>query len=276
MTPRRFGFTPAKQLAQGDQLSLADGRTALMAEVAIEDAAPGQFFTTYNFEVAEHHTYFVGKAAVWVHNDGTPCGKAFEIFVKAKQDGLTDVKALDKAHEFLRKASNLESDFLHHADDAENLIRKWLSTALKNDYPELDDATARYIGKKKWLSADTLPENLSQVADATAEDLRRVTPKQLAGIAEHHLLPDADDLAPKFKALGIDIEDFKVAVDKDVHFAKKVDGLNNGLHNNDFKEWIGEWNSNWESFFTREGRGVDKSKVFAHLKEMIHDYGLDY
>ena len=80
----RQAFVPAKELIQGDTLSLADGRTALVAEIAIEDAAAGKPFTTYNLEIADDHTYFVGKAGVWVHNVGSPCDEAFAIFLHAK------------------------------------------------------------------------------------------------------------------------------------------------------------------------------------------------
>jgi len=42
--------------------------------VRIERTAPGKSFTTYNFAVADTHTYFVGKHGVWVHNLGdNPC-----------------------------------------------------------------------------------------------------------------------------------------------------------------------------------------------------------
>jgi hypothetical protein len=266
----RGAFVPAKELVQGDQLTLADGRTALVAEIGVEDAKSGESFTTYNFEVEGDHTYFVGKTGVWVHNEGTPCGKAFDIFLQAKKDGLGDVKALDKAHDFLRRASNLDSDFLNHVDDADKLIRNWLATALKNDYPDLDDGTARYIGKKKWLSPDTLPDNPGQVAELAEQGLGRVTPKQLAGIEEHHLLPQATKLTEQWQRLGIDIEDFKVAVDKEVHRLGP-----NGIHNKTFKEWQGGWVKNWQDFFDKDST-ADKAKVFAHLNKMIEKYGLEY
>ncbi|MCB1278692.1 hypothetical protein [Prosthecobacter sp.] len=76
-------FVAAGTLAAGDLLTLADGRDAAVQEARIEHAAPGTTFTTYNFTVAGHHTYFAGALPVWVHNDGLDdCGRLGERLVK--------------------------------------------------------------------------------------------------------------------------------------------------------------------------------------------------
>jgi len=100
--------------------------------------------------------------------------------------------------------------------------------------------------------------------------IHRVTPKELAGIEEHHLLPQDPKLADQWQRLKIDIDDFKVAVDKEVHRLGT-----NGIHNKTFKEWRGGWVKNWRDFFDKDPM-ADSAKVFAHLKEMIGKYGLDY
>ncbi len=52
------------ELEPGDQLVTADGRQA-----AVVSAIPtGRIERTYNLEVEGFHTYFVGEAAMWVHN----------------------------------------------------------------------------------------------------------------------------------------------------------------------------------------------------------------
>ena len=68
LTPGRAGFVPARELQAGDILSLRDGTRAWVADKTREVAPPGQTFTTYNFAVADHHTYFAGEGGVWVHN----------------------------------------------------------------------------------------------------------------------------------------------------------------------------------------------------------------
>jgi hypothetical protein len=65
-----FGeFLPMRDLRPGMRLSLAqEGSTAIVTGNVSKRGPPGERFTTYNFEVAEYHTYFVGSAGVWVHN----------------------------------------------------------------------------------------------------------------------------------------------------------------------------------------------------------------
>ena len=73
-------FVPAAELETGDELRLADGGTAEVQTKTLEAKANGETFTTYNFEVVQFHTYFVGHACVWVHNAGAPCERFFAIF----------------------------------------------------------------------------------------------------------------------------------------------------------------------------------------------------
>ncbi|MCA9249370.1 MAG: hypothetical protein KDA42_19750 [Planctomycetales bacterium] len=99
---QRGAFVPAKELEIGHRLSLADGAHAEVVAIAVDNAAPGERFTTYNFEVAEHHTYFVGHAAVWVHNQGDLCGDVlFPLVDHAIQAGKTPDEAIDLARRHL-------------------------------------------------------------------------------------------------------------------------------------------------------------------------------
>lgn len=62
-------FVPMADLEAGDVLHRAQGGgRAVVLELATERAPPGESFTTYNFEVEDFHTYFVGTSTVWVHN----------------------------------------------------------------------------------------------------------------------------------------------------------------------------------------------------------------
>lgn len=76
----REAFVPAAELAVGEALVLArsPGFTAHVTDIRVERGPPtagsdrygwdGETYTTYNLEVADWHTYFVGEAGVWVHN----------------------------------------------------------------------------------------------------------------------------------------------------------------------------------------------------------------
>jgi hypothetical protein len=65
-------FIEAEKLEAGDELLTADGREAVVTGKVLEEAPPGETFTTYNFEVEDFHTYFAGESAVWVHNHLNP------------------------------------------------------------------------------------------------------------------------------------------------------------------------------------------------------------
>jgi hypothetical protein len=51
---------PAGELQAGDELRLANGGQAIVTANTRETAPLGETFTTYNFEVADFHTYFAG------------------------------------------------------------------------------------------------------------------------------------------------------------------------------------------------------------------------
>jgi hypothetical protein len=66
---KRAAFVPAAHLSAGDHLRLAAGAEEEVISVSHEESAEGQSFTTYNLEVDEFPTYFVGTEGVWVHNE---------------------------------------------------------------------------------------------------------------------------------------------------------------------------------------------------------------
>jgi RHS repeat-associated protein len=93
------GWVPAGELRLGDAVVTAEGRLARLA-AALTLAEPGPVF---NFEVAGTHSYFVGDAALWVHNACNPgkgsqggerAGKAFT--PKGKQQVKKDNAAANK------------------------------------------------------------------------------------------------------------------------------------------------------------------------------------
>jgi len=76
-------------------LVITDDKTVVITDITNEVAPEGKTFTTYNFEVADTHTYFVlqegkvdGSFAVWVHNIG-----ACKISYDKAGKNITRVKA---------------------------------------------------------------------------------------------------------------------------------------------------------------------------------------
>ncbi len=82
-------FLPASGLRSGDALRRADGGIALITGITMVHAKPGETFTTYNFEVADDHTYCVGGSGIWVHNWCTARKERFmaDALTLAKQKG---------------------------------------------------------------------------------------------------------------------------------------------------------------------------------------------
>jgi len=58
------GWVNAKDLKLSDKLTSANGKTIKVISIVLDDKRQD----TYNFEVADYHTYFVGDDGVWVHN----------------------------------------------------------------------------------------------------------------------------------------------------------------------------------------------------------------
>ena len=79
------GWKSAGTLEAGDKLTLADGNTATVTNVAYEDTHA----TVYNFEVEDFHTYYVGTESVLVHNNGGNCMKTASALAQGGSKGRT-------------------------------------------------------------------------------------------------------------------------------------------------------------------------------------------
>ena len=79
------GWKSAGTLEAGDKLTLADGNTATVTNVAYEDTHA----TVYNFEVEDFHTYYVGTESVLVHNNGGNCMKTASALAQGGSKGGT-------------------------------------------------------------------------------------------------------------------------------------------------------------------------------------------
>jgi hypothetical protein len=71
------GWVEARSLQNGDTVFFADGPTGIVTGKTISPARVGEKTEpTYNFTVADYHTYFVGESGLFVHNAGNPCWPA--------------------------------------------------------------------------------------------------------------------------------------------------------------------------------------------------------
>ena len=85
-------------LMSGSRLLDKQGATSItVLSSQRQNAPPGETFTTYNFEVADFHTYFIGEQGVWVHNVGRePCERVFEIYHRFRARGDDPWEAFEK------------------------------------------------------------------------------------------------------------------------------------------------------------------------------------
>ena len=65
-------FLPVRELKLYEKVLLSDGSCGTIDSIGIEALLKPE--TTYNFEVADYHTYYVGENSVCVHNAN--CGKS--------------------------------------------------------------------------------------------------------------------------------------------------------------------------------------------------------
>ena len=127
-------FVAMGDLQAGDQIATSDDRVATVLRVSRRAAGEGESFTTYNFEVEEYHTYFVGEAAIWVHNTGRK--QCVELATKLYKNGLSG-----KTRDQLRK------DIVDAVDGWGIVDPKRKAAHLKDALGELDDLITKNAAK---------------------------------------------------------------------------------------------------------------------------------
>ena len=103
-----------------------------------------------------------------------------------------------------------------------------------------------------------------RVAGACKSLAKRLTAKA-AETELHHLLPQSKTLAPFFKRAGLNIEDYRIPLDKAAHHL-----LPNGIHTGPAAE---SWNGVWKQFFDANP-GASKQAILDQLAKMRNDFGI--
>lgn len=183
-------WVPLGDLKPGDTLLLADARTARVLEIAgPRGPPPSNGYTTYNIEVANFQTYFVGTSGVWVHNTGNACERAFQVWrwLRDKQ-GLDDIAAFNRLKERLPRAEpKLLGDVLQeivrerrpdlpttslwspgkYKDGGINLYKHWLKH--QREFPELS-SPIEYVERAIDFTSNTTSQGTRLVAEGTQHD----------------------------------------------------------------------------------------------------------
>ena len=162
----------------------------------------------------------------------------------------------------------------------DNYVTEALTFSLKKDYgPDLPDDLVNLVAKKKWLGQNNDKLDFLPPPELRGRGIGTRSPKGKQpgrggqiGIEEHHLLPQNKVMKDKFKAAEIDVEDFTIALDFDLHRQiHNPKGLANQL---DFDE---HWNSRWKTFFEeveKIGASASKKQVFEFASKLVKEFRL--
>jgi hypothetical protein len=198
----RCGFVPAAELAAGNTLVLASGLPASVVEVGHVAAAAGASFTTYNFEVEEFHTYFVGDDGVWVHNAGPACQRVAAFIERLMtREGLSRWSAFQQ---FMRRTNTIARrrtvDSVLVEMTNENFLKMYQEAALLGD-----DGVGRVptVQGIRDLKAEMTAQGLSTRFGPAEIENHHSTPQYLLRMLIEHAHPGWADseLAAEFARL---------------------------------------------------------------------------
>jgi hypothetical protein len=256
--PTENGFwVEAKDLREGDVFLGANGE--LTTVVAIERVEYPDGIMVYNFTVDGNHNYFViaacdefGQTSVLVHNAGygnnsTVWGN-FTLFVSAFGDsvGAAYRDSLDSIQTTMDYAGNAPI-----IGSPLNAVNAAVYAARGNYY----SATFSAVGVLPVVGqyGRHAPTVIKAAAGA------RIAKAPVEG---HHLLPT--QFKDRFPA-GLNIEDFKIPLDKAVHRLKP-----GGIHTGPYRD---SWNGQWDKFLS-ENPNATVAEVLEQLRKMREAFGI--
>jgi Pretoxin HINT domain len=180
-------FVPMRDLRPGMRLALAQkGKVAIVTGNVSKRGPPGETFTTYNFEVEDFHTYFVGEAGVWVHNTGAPCERIFSAFYQKAKDlgGTANLRA--------ERFNVLKETKLSLAADKSLPDASWAQSSREVSAKMLDD-----FANGKITDVDNIP-----TVNNWNNSFFRAASRKVAKVDTevHHIVPEA--LVTQFKGTG--------------------------------------------------------------------------
>lgn len=115
----------------------------------------------------------------------------------------------------------------------------------------------------KWQYFDPVSGKMSGYANFyEPSPITSVPAGRTGSIEQHHLFPQ--EYIENFKSAGLDIEQYKMPMDRADH-RLKPNGLHTGPNN---------WNRQWKDFFTRYPN-ADRGQILDQLSKMNKEFGLE-
>ena len=125
------GWVEVRDLNSGDVAHDIDGDVLVVLDVLPVE----KLYETYNFEVADFHTYFVGEDGVWVHND---CDEEEETLIRFG----TEEETLESLAE--QAAAAEENGFPHGVSTKRKKTKKLKSSDKKHKTAKRSDAEGEF------------------------------------------------------------------------------------------------------------------------------------
>lgn len=131
-------WVSACHLIQGDKVLLFDGKYGIIQAVTIETLEIPE--TTYNLEVEDFHTYYVGEYSICVHNNGCGDYKPFRPEGKDGHRATINAGETEAPHaHILKKQNSIGRIFrdgtmdksLRNNRDAVNFVNKYKSQIMR-------------------------------------------------------------------------------------------------------------------------------------------------
>ncbi|EDM29748.1 hypothetical protein LNTAR_18398 [Lentisphaera araneosa HTCC2155] len=191
-------FVPVEDLEIGDVFRLANGEFATLAKIDTEKAVHGETFTTYNFEVADFHTYFAGDSGLWVHNTGDSlCQQMYSHYEKTLELNGGDIwSAFDDTALWVINKENFIDEKLGHLKLLNQARTKYFESGTTGSVIPWDN-----------LSKQNLPTKIDDLGnevvdfDSFGKDGRKLKVnmekvygiKKLGHMAAHHIVEKNDN-----------------------------------------------------------------------------------
>jgi hypothetical protein len=136
---------------------------------------------------------------------------------------LAQIVKDERRHEYFYTSPVTVCDSRNRLGDI--YVTEALTYSLKKDYGlDLPDELVTLVAKKKWLGQANEKLDFIPPPELRGRGIGTRSPKVKQpgrggqiGIEEHHLLPQNKVMKAKFKAAGIDVDDFTIALDFDLH-----------------------------------------------------------
>ncbi len=106
-------WVSACDLKKGDRVLLSDGQYGIITGTKTESCEP---FVTYNFEVADFHTYYVGMNGICVHNNG--CTYDIDKLVKTQPKELLNETSISNNIELIQSGADVRVPIRVHKGTA--------------------------------------------------------------------------------------------------------------------------------------------------------------